>query len=122
MKDGKKKAAKTNGSPALPAAAPLRPAIPYPPDVSPTIAEEARIIPHFGPRELEVASWIAEGKTDPEIARITGLGLQTVKTHVKALLHKTQLENRNAFMAWAWRDRLTVERLERARLKAVKYK
>ena len=86
-------------------------AIPYPPDHGSFLAEEARVVPYYTPRELEVASWIAEGKTDAEIARILGIGLQTVKTHVKSILEKTVVENRNAFMAWAWRDRMTVELL-----------
>ncbi|MEO5720961.1 MAG: helix-turn-helix transcriptional regulator [Chthoniobacterales bacterium] len=114
MNAGKKIAPASN-------AAPRAPAIPFPPDLSVIVAEEARPTPHFTPRELQVAGWMAEGKTDSEIARILTLGLQTVKTHVKSVLHKTDLENRNAFIAWAWRDRMAAAMQGETRPGPVKY-
>ncbi len=51
---------------------------------------------HFTPREREVWHWVREGKSNEEIARIQGIGLTTVKTHVKHLLRKLGVENRTA--------------------------
>jgi len=97
-------------------------AIPYPPGLSSSVAEEPHAPPHFTPREQQVGSWIAEGKTDGEIARILRIGLQTVKTHTKSLLDKTKLENRGAFIAWVWRDRIAVELQARTSPRPAKYK
>lgn len=47
-------------------------------------------------REREVWFWVHEGKTNEEIAGILGIGLTTVKTHVKQLLRKLGVENRTA--------------------------
>ena len=64
---------------------------------------------------------VAEGRTGREIARILTLGLRPVKTHVKSVRQKTGLENRNAFIAWAWRDRMEVEMQGKTRPAPVKY-
>lgn len=45
-------------------------------------------------REKEVASWVAESKTNPEIAAILGISSRTVEKHVHAALSKIGLENR----------------------------
>lgn len=46
------------------------------------------------PREGEVLFWVAEGKTNPEIAIILNIGRSTVKTHLKNILAKTGTSNR----------------------------
>ncbi len=111
-------AERANESPAV-----ARPviAIPYPPGISGVVAEEARPVPHFTGREQDVGGWMAEGKTDAEIADILGIGLETVKTYVKSLLDKIDVENRNAFVAWVWPNRLAVELQKLAARKRAKY-
>lgn len=56
---------------------------------------ELRILGLSG-REAEVLFWIAQGKTNPEIAVILGIGRRTVATHVEHLLAKLSVENRGA--------------------------
>jgi len=45
-------------------------------------------------RESEVAHWLAEGKTNPEIALILGLSARTVEKHVEHILAKLGVPNR----------------------------
>lgn len=45
-------------------------------------------------RECEVAHWLAEGKTNPEIALILGLSARTVEKHVEHILAKLDVPNR----------------------------
>ena len=47
-------------------------------------------------RETEVAVWIAQGKTNPEIATILGSSPRTVEKHVEKVLEKLGVENRTA--------------------------
>ena len=47
-------------------------------------------------REAEVLFWIAQGKTNPEIAVILGIARRTVATHVEHILAKLTVENRCA--------------------------
>ncbi len=99
MKYGKEKPGKT-------AVTTRPPAIPYPPDMMPLVAEEPDARPHFTDREKGVGGWLAEGKSDFEIAGILEVGLETVRTHVKSLREKTRVESRNELFAWIWRDRV----------------
>lgn len=55
------------------------------------------------PKEAEVAAWIAEGKSNEEIAVILGIGVYTVKGHVKRIFQKTGTPNRLATALWALR-------------------
>jgi|GEM_PF-1649435 len=48
------------------------------------------------PRETEIAHWIAEGKSNPEISAILGISRSTVKIHVERILEKLGVENRTA--------------------------
>ena len=50
-------------------------------------------------REGEVLFWVAQGKTNPEIAIILNIGRATVKTHLKNILMKTGAPNRLAAAA-----------------------
>jgi DNA-binding CsgD family transcriptional regulator len=52
-------------------------------------------------RECEVLAWIAEGKTNAEIAAILGLSPLTVKRHVEDILAKLKAPNRSAAVAIA---------------------
>ncbi|MEY2881719.1 MAG: hypothetical protein RLZZ15_4099 [Verrucomicrobiota bacterium] len=53
------------------------------------------------PREAEVLFWVAQGKTNPEIATILGIGLTTVKKHLEATFAKLGVENRTSAAAAA---------------------
>ncbi len=50
----------------------------------------------FTPREAEVARWLAEGKTNPEIAMILGMRPRTVEKHAEHVFAKLGVENRTA--------------------------
>jgi len=50
-------------------------------------------------RESEVLSWVVQGKTNPEIATITGIQLTTVKKHLESIFMKLSVENRTAAVA-----------------------
>ena len=45
-------------------------------------------------REQEVANLIAQGLFNKEIALVMGIGLQTVKFHVKNIMQKLHCRNR----------------------------
>jgi len=53
------------------------------------------------PREAEVLFWVAQGKSNPEIATILGIGLTTVKKHLEATFAKLGVENRTSAAAMA---------------------
>jgi DNA-binding CsgD family transcriptional regulator len=82
------------------------PAVPYPPDVPSRVAEEPAVRPRFSDREKLVGGWLAEGKSDPDIAGILQIGLETVRTYVKSMRLKTNSASRNELFAWIWRDRI----------------
>ena len=46
------------------------------------------------PREGEIGLWLSEGKTNPEIAAITGISPRTGEKHVENILAKLGAENR----------------------------
>ncbi len=48
------------------------------------------------PREIEVALWLAQCKTNPEIAIILATPVRTIEKHVEHILHKLGVENRVA--------------------------
>jgi DNA-binding NarL/FixJ family response regulator len=50
--------------------------------------------PRLTARETEVAAWLVEGKTNPEIGVILGISFRTVDRHVSAILRKLGVENR----------------------------
>jgi DNA-binding CsgD family transcriptional regulator len=52
-------------------------------------------------RETEVLVWVAQGKTNEEIARILGLSHRTVAKHLEKIYPKLGLENRTAAAARA---------------------
>jgi len=56
----------------------------------------ARPAPTFSlsPRETEVLTWIAAGKTDEEIAVILGISRNTVDTHLRSIFRKLDATNR----------------------------
>lgn len=53
------------------------------------------------PRERDVMQWVANGKTNQEIAAILDMGEQTVKTHLKRIFQKLGVDNRtSATLQW----------------------
>ena len=75
---------------------------PPPPDeISETLLGE--LFSTLSPAECRVLRWLAEGKQDEAIARILGLALRTVTTHVSRILGKLGVESRAAAVAEVWR-------------------
>lgn len=52
--------------------------------------------PELTGRQVEVAAWLAEGKSNEDIAAILDVGIDTVKAHVKALYSKLGADGRLA--------------------------
>jgi DNA-binding NarL/FixJ family response regulator len=50
----------------------------------------------LSPREAEVLLWVAQGKTNPEVASILGISEETVKKHMKQVLAGLAVETRTA--------------------------
>ena len=48
----------------------------------------------LSPREHEVADWVAQGKTNEEIAIILGISAHTVKNHLDKIFRKLGVYNR----------------------------
>ena len=65
------------------------------------------------PRQAEVLHWIAEGKTNAEIATILGCSVETVKNHVKQIFQRLGVHSRTAAAAYAYRQILAEAQLLR---------
>lgn len=52
-------------------------------------------------REIEVLRLVARGESNPQIAELLCITVNTVKTHLKNILSKLQLENRTQVAAYA---------------------
>lgn len=63
------------------------------PDFSSSVPLEAL---GLTPREAEVLLWVAQGKSNPDIAGILGCAENTVKVHLARIFEKMGVENRNA--------------------------
>lgn len=48
------------------------------------------------PREAEVLLWVAQGKSNADVATILGMSEKTVKQHMGSIFEKLGVENRNA--------------------------
>ncbi|MDB5847998.1 MAG: DNA-binding response regulator, partial [Rhodoferax sp.] len=55
------------------------------------------------PRETEVLSWLAKGKTNRDIAEILGMSPRTVNKHLEHIFEKLGVETRSAATAIAGR-------------------
>ena len=55
------------------------------------------------PRETEVLSWLAKGKTNRDIADILGMSHRTVNKHLEHIFEKLGVETRAAAAALATR-------------------
>ena len=60
--------------------------------------ESAKPLESLGitPREAEVLLWIAQGKSNGDIATILSCAENTVKVHIARIFEKLGIENRNA--------------------------
>jgi DNA-binding CsgD family transcriptional regulator len=54
------------------------------------------------PREAEVLSWVAQGKTNREIGMILGSSARTVQKHLEHVFQKIGVESRTAAILKAW--------------------
>jgi two-component system, NarL family, nitrate/nitrite response regulator NarL len=67
----------------------------------PGISYEFSDSPSLSPRESEVLTSLAEGKSNKSIARVCHISEATVKVHLKAILRKTKAHNRTQAAIWA---------------------
>ena len=58
-------------------------------------------------REIEVLRILAQGASNPQIARELNITVNTVKSHISHILSKLELENRTQAAAYAVEKRLT---------------
>ena len=54
------------------------------------------------PREAEVLSWVAQGKTNRETGVILGMSTRTVQKHLERVFHKLGVETRTGAILRAW--------------------
>lgn len=61
------------------------------------------LLSHLGlsRRETKILTWVAQGKSNPEIAAILGISVRTVHKHVERMYVKLGVENRYAAMRMA---------------------
>jgi DNA-binding CsgD family transcriptional regulator len=52
-------------------------------------------------RETEVLAWVAQGKTNYEVAKILGGSPRTVQKHLEHIFQKLGVETRTAAAVWA---------------------
>lgn len=57
-------------------------------------------------RQAQVLHWVAEGKTNEEIARILGLSFFTVKNHLKEIFQRLGVHSRLSAAACAYRAQI----------------
>ena len=61
-------------------------------------------------RELEVLTWVCDGKTSAEIASILGISLSTVRNQIQSTLVKLRVNTRSQAVAKAIKKGLVVNR------------
>jgi NarL family two-component system response regulator LiaR len=71
-----------------------------------TIRTEAPALANLTPREVEVLTLIARGRTNKEIANELSISLKTVKTHVSNILSKLHMVDRTQAALYAMRQGL----------------
>ncbi|MDQ0139614.1 helix-turn-helix transcriptional regulator [Cupriavidus necator] len=65
-------------------------------------AERLRLaFPTLTPRQLEVCGWLAQGKSNEDIAAILGVSVDTVKVHARVIYDKIGAEGRHGVVAIA---------------------
>lgn len=76
-------------------------------------AQNDRVANTLTPREREILHWVSSGLTNRDIAAELNISEQTVKNHLKNLLHKLQLENRVQLTRYAIEHGLASDQLHR---------
>ncbi|HSD29756.1 MAG TPA: response regulator transcription factor [Vicinamibacteria bacterium] len=71
----------------------LRPQVAVAPDFTSSKPLEAL---GLTPREAEVLLWVAQGKSNPEVAAILGAAGNTIKVHLARIFEKLGVDNRHA--------------------------
>jgi DNA-binding NarL/FixJ family response regulator len=64
--------------------------------------------PRLDPREQEILALVADGKSNKDIATVMALAENTVKSHMKRILHTLHLENRVQAAVFAVREDLGI--------------
>lgn len=75
-------------------------------DPAPDDIDAARILSaelSLTQRQAQVVHWVAEGKSNDEIATILGCSINTVKMHLKDIFQRLGVPNRAAATACAYR-------------------
>lgn len=67
------------------------------------LAPSAAALAPLSPRETEIARFIADARTNREIATTLFLSERTVEQHVRSILHKLGAPNRAAIVGWVLR-------------------
>ena len=67
---------------------------------------DRQAVDRLSPREVDVLTALARGRSNQEIATELGIGEQTVKTHVSNILDKLHLQDRTQAAIFALRQRL----------------
>jgi len=70
------------------------------------VATRRRPLDQLSPRELEVLTVLARGRSNREIARELSIGEETVKAHVSSILAKLQLADRTQAAIFGLQQRL----------------
>ena len=64
------------------------------------------LIPSLTPREAEVLTWVAKGKTAREVAQILHIAKRTVDEHVQSIIRKLGVANRTHAVAFALQNHI----------------
>jgi NarL family two-component system response regulator LiaR len=71
-----------------------------------SVALRRRPLDQLSPRELEVLTTLARGRSNREIARALQISEETVKAHVSSILAKLQLADRTQAAIFGLQQRL----------------
>ncbi len=77
-------------------------------DIARRAADAETDAPALSEREVEVLRLVAQGKSNPEIAELLYITVNTVKVHLRNILAKLELENRTQAATYAVRTGLVV--------------
>lgn len=66
------------------------------PEYVDAVERSGDVLSNLSKRELDVLNWVAQAKSNGEIALILGISLHTVKRHMENILRKLGVENRQA--------------------------
>ena len=72
-----------------------------PPSVSECIVYDMTLVQRLTPREQEVLLALSSGLTNPQIAVPLGIGVCTVKMHLRHIYYKLSIASRNELIAYA---------------------